>query len=322
MPYIVVTSSHQDVECRELSGSTVLGRAPDCQLAVRDILLSRRHCRIERSPHGWLLIDLNSKNGTVVNGQRLVAPRLLQDKDIVGMGRSRFVFHSGVPTTQERNLRRLPRPIDPREALAGTLAGFSLLMPGERQSPQNMPCPQPRPREPAAYEREELHEMLTAIASSSWDSIYAEARHPLAQPAATAAAVREMPSRRSSRPRSPIDLSLQVIPLSPPDPAPALAADPSPALQRPNPRPRPAASDLRTRKRLSGVAAAVCLAAAIVLAARWKTTIPLPRATVASEPRKLVPPAMPALPSQQILRDGINWRAAGKLVLLSLPAWL
>jgi len=310
MPYIVVTSSHQDVECRELSGSTVLGRAPDCQLAVRDIELSRRHCRIERSPQGWLVIDLNSKNGTVVNGQRLVAPRLLQDKDIVGMGRSRFVFHSGEPTPQERNMRRHPRPIDPREALAGTLAGFALLMPGESQSPQDMPCPQPRPREPAAYQREELHDMLTAIASSSWDSIYAEARQPLADPA-TAVTVREIRQARLSRPRSPIDLSLQVSPLPPPAPVPAPAA---PARQ--------AAPDLLRQKRRSGIAAAAFLAVVIVLVARWTTPTPLPRATVANEPIRIMPPLMPAPPSQQILRDSQSWRAAGQIALFCLPAWL
>ncbi|MGA3066194.1 MAG: FHA domain-containing protein [Tepidisphaeraceae bacterium] len=213
MPFIVVNSDRQDVDCRELTGALIIGRAPDCQLAVRDILLSRRHCRIEKSPHGWLLIDLNSKNGTAVNGEKLIAPRLLRDNDIVRMGRSRLVFRAGEP--EEGELRTpCQRPVDPTEALAGTLAGFTLTEPGEFQPPPHMPAPQPKPKEPAAFQREELHEMLTAIASSSWDSIYAEARQPLRRPSgqSSSTATLERSRTRPMRPRSPIDLSLQASP--------------------------------------------------------------------------------------------------------------
>jgi predicted component of type VI protein secretion system len=194
------------------SGPLIIGRAPDCQVAVRDILLSRRHCRIEKSPQGWVLIDLNSKNGTAVNGEKLAAPRVLRDHDIVRMGRSRLVFRTGEPDPAEMRSSG-PRPIDPNEALAGTLAGFTLMEAGEFQAPANMPAPQPRPRDPAAFEREELHEMLTAIASSSWDSIYAEARQPLRGNAKSDAAVMERSRVRPKRPRSPIDFSLQASPL-------------------------------------------------------------------------------------------------------------
>jgi pSer/pThr/pTyr-binding forkhead associated (FHA) protein len=211
MPYILVNSERQDPDCRKLSGPLIIGRAPDCQVAVRDILLSRRHCRIERSPHGWLLIDLNSKNGTVVNGEKLLSPRLLKDNDIVRMGRSRMIFRHGEPDPIDLQTPG-PRPVDPNEALAGTLAGFTLVEPGESEpTPANMPSPRPKPREPAAFEREELHEMLTAIASSSWDSIYAEARQPLRKQSSTA--VLERPQSRPMRPRSPIDLSLQAGPM-------------------------------------------------------------------------------------------------------------
>ena len=144
MPYIVVNSERQDTDCRQLDDALVIGRAPDCQVAVRDILLSRRHCRIEKSPQGWLLIDLNSKNGTVVNGEKLTAPRVLRDNDIVRMGRSRLVFRAGEPGLEELRSPG-PRPIDPHEALAGTLSGFVLTEPGEFQPPANMPAPRPKP---------------------------------------------------------------------------------------------------------------------------------------------------------------------------------
>jgi predicted component of type VI protein secretion system len=219
MPYIVVNSERQETDFRELSGPLVIGRAPDCELAVRDILLSRRHCRIERSPQGWVLIDLKSKNGTVVNGEKLAEPRVLRDNDVVRMGRSRMVFRTGEPDLEEMRSPG-PRPVDPNEALAGTLAGFTLMEAGEFKAPANMPAPQPRPRDPAAFEREELHEMLTAIASSSWDSIYAESRKPVTGESKSGAAVLERGRARPIRPRSPIDLSLQASPV----PAPPIVA--------------------------------------------------------------------------------------------------
>jgi phosphoserine phosphatase RsbU/P len=57
-----------------------LGRAADNDLAYpNDPWLSRYHLRFERSPEGWLVRDLNSRNGTIfdvesLKGARLIAP--------------------------------------------------------------------------------------------------------------------------------------------------------------------------------------------------------------------------------------------------------
>src|SRR5437879_1344357 len=98
MPYVIVKTNQQETERRKLSGMLVFGRAPQCDVAIRDISLSRRHCRIEQSADGWLITDLGSKNGTIVNGQPLgAAPRLLTDADIVRLGQSRIIFYEAVP---------------------------------------------------------------------------------------------------------------------------------------------------------------------------------------------------------------------------------
>lgn len=224
MPYIVIKSNGREIDRRELSGGWVVGRAPDCDVVIRDILLSRRHCRLEPDPLGWRLTDLQSKNGTAVNGEKLTAPHILQSDDVVRIGRSTIVFHAGALELDfaERHPSP-PRPPDPSDSLAGTLSGFTLLLPGEGDIPDNMPCPQPRPRDPAAYDNEELQTLLTAIASSSWDSIYAGARQPAA-PGGSSITDEETRPLRRARPRSPTDLSLQVTPISPsPLPLPAMA---------------------------------------------------------------------------------------------------
>jgi predicted component of type VI protein secretion system len=214
VPYIVIKSNGQEVARRELDRGVVVGRAPDCDVSVRDILLSRRHCRLQPSDDGWMVQDLQSKNGTVIDGERLRVPRLLSDNDVIRLGRSKIIFHAGLPEEDFADRRLTPaRPADPGDSLAGTLSGFSLLLPGEGEIPEDMPCPQPRPKDPPAYDHEELQQLLTAIASSSWDSVYAEARQPL-RGGQGIESDEDSQSRRRVRPSSPTDLSLQVNPAS------------------------------------------------------------------------------------------------------------
>ncbi|MGD0766952.1 MAG: FHA domain-containing protein [Tepidisphaeraceae bacterium] len=223
MPYIVIKSNGQEVARRELDRGVVIGRAPDCDVSVRDILLSRRHCRLQPSDDGWMVQDLQSKNGTVIDGERLRVPRLLCDNDVIRLGRSKIIFHAGLPEEDFADRLMTPaRPADPGDSLAGTLSGFSLLLPGEGETPDDMPCPQPRPKDPPAYDHAELQQLLTAIASSSWDSVYAEARQPL-RGGQGIESDEDAQSRRRVRPSSPTDLSLQVNPASLP-PAVAIAA--------------------------------------------------------------------------------------------------
>jgi DNA-binding NtrC family response regulator len=47
--------------------------------------LSARHAELTRQPHGWILEDARSKNGTWVNG-RPIRQRRLQDGDLIAMG--------------------------------------------------------------------------------------------------------------------------------------------------------------------------------------------------------------------------------------------
>jgi pSer/pThr/pTyr-binding forkhead associated (FHA) protein len=63
-----------------------LGRGQACQVIVPRPAVSRLHALIERTGARFQLRDLGSLNGTYVNGQRLRAPHLLINYDLIGLG--------------------------------------------------------------------------------------------------------------------------------------------------------------------------------------------------------------------------------------------
>ncbi len=55
----------------ELTGSRLtIGRLADCDLTLEDSTVSREHAAVVRRSDGWWVVDLNSTNGTRVNGRR------------------------------------------------------------------------------------------------------------------------------------------------------------------------------------------------------------------------------------------------------------
>lgn len=98
----------------------VLGRDPACQIALDAniyTVVSRRHATIrpqQPAGSGWELCDLNSANGTYINGQRLQGCQTLRMGDRISLGQEGpvFVFESSVPNPHEAT-----RPYTPPSAV-------------------------------------------------------------------------------------------------------------------------------------------------------------------------------------------------------------
>ncbi|MGW1075103.1 FHA domain-containing protein [Streptomyces sp. NPDC002537] len=81
----------QPTSVRPLPSRTVrIGRAADNDLALDDLVVSRRHAEFRTAPDGgYEIVDLGSHNGTYLNG-RLVRRAPVLPGDIVGIGHSAF----------------------------------------------------------------------------------------------------------------------------------------------------------------------------------------------------------------------------------------
>lgn len=89
---------------------TALGRDVTNDVVLADAEVSRRHARITIGDSGAILEDLGSTNGSFVNGERLLGPRLLEDGDLIGFGESvKLVFEAREALAVETRLSSQPQ---------------------------------------------------------------------------------------------------------------------------------------------------------------------------------------------------------------------
>lgn len=67
-----------------------IGRAEDCNLRPNCPLVSRHHCELVIADSSVSIHDHNSKNGTFVNGQRVIGQQPLHSGDLLGVGLRRM----------------------------------------------------------------------------------------------------------------------------------------------------------------------------------------------------------------------------------------
>ena len=79
---------------------TLVGRSRGCAIVLNSRLASREHCVLERSGSALTLIELGSKNGTWVNGERVTRRRQLAKGDTIRIGSDQLEVIEKVKTTE------------------------------------------------------------------------------------------------------------------------------------------------------------------------------------------------------------------------------
>lgn len=109
-----------------ITNDATIGRDKECEIQLDHIQVSRQHARIQKRGERAILRDLNSANGTYVDGQRIGVPVTLNPGSRVGIGPFLLSWDGDalVPTTRTNNLqlegRRLTRRVRNRSG-SGTL---------------------------------------------------------------------------------------------------------------------------------------------------------------------------------------------------------
>jgi hypothetical protein len=96
-----------------LDAECTIGRTNDNGLAVPDSSVSSKHARILRTDDGFVIEDLQSRNGTFVNGERVTeGQRKLSDGDLIRLGKAIMTFNVARETkageTTEPEVRMTP----------------------------------------------------------------------------------------------------------------------------------------------------------------------------------------------------------------------
>jgi predicted component of type VI protein secretion system len=90
-----------------LRGTMRIGRSEDSEITLADAQASRHHAAISPEPGGFTIQDLNSSNGTFVNGKKLDEPRILKDGDRLRVANTVLAFRWDSEPS-------LPSPATPR----------------------------------------------------------------------------------------------------------------------------------------------------------------------------------------------------------------
>lgn len=102
MSLLIVRHEGKEDRFRLKPGVHNLGRGLDCDVRLKDLKSSRRHCRITVDEKGARVVDLGSGNGSYLNGVLLEYEQPLRDGDRIEIGMTQIFFHTRGEDTATR----------------------------------------------------------------------------------------------------------------------------------------------------------------------------------------------------------------------------
>ncbi len=99
MPKVLIKEGPDAGRVYEVAQAAILGRLDTSDIPVKDGKASREHAKIYKQGEQFAIVDLNSSNGTFVNGEK-ITKRILKSGDEIAIGTVRLVFE--LPEAQEK----------------------------------------------------------------------------------------------------------------------------------------------------------------------------------------------------------------------------
>ena len=102
MSEIVIQSADGNREHYSLEKDvTTIGRSRESDIFLPDQWLSRHHAEIRRKGEAWIIVDLNSKNGTLLSGQPAKGEVKLRPGDVITLGEHTLTYTEGASSFED-----------------------------------------------------------------------------------------------------------------------------------------------------------------------------------------------------------------------------
>lgn len=87
---VIISGPKEGMEIQLGTDPLTVGRASESGLVLRDEFTSSHHARLIPGPDAWVLQDLDSTNGTQVNGRKIRSSVRLNPGDVIKIGATSF----------------------------------------------------------------------------------------------------------------------------------------------------------------------------------------------------------------------------------------
>lgn len=141
-----------------VAGAVVIGRLKTNPVPIEDAKASREHTAVRCVGADYFVADLDSKNGTYLNGRLIHGQERLHNGDQIQIGRTVLRFVEDPEDAARRSELAAQAAAPPPKVVASPVAVAPSPPPSEAREPVPAPRPTPRaepfrPREPGAAER-------------------------------------------------------------------------------------------------------------------------------------------------------------------------
>lgn len=113
MPSLLLLTGPSAGRRYEVREEATIGRSPSCEIPLDDAKVSRRHARVWVEDGKTRIVDLGSRNGTLVNGERIPAEVALTAGDQFQVGTTTVLFD---PPTRATLSDKAPQAVESRPA--------------------------------------------------------------------------------------------------------------------------------------------------------------------------------------------------------------
>ena len=132
MPRIVISQGIGKGTVYEISGDVTIGRASSSRIQLFGKQISRDHAMIMKKDKEFLIKDLSSKNGVLINNKKIPGQQKLETNDQIAIGTVQLVYEPDFEIIGQ------PEPLDPNETKKITdpsIGGGLIILPEEDSSP-------------------------------------------------------------------------------------------------------------------------------------------------------------------------------------------